>query len=94
MPQAVVIFLMVTAFWKRKRFLVAPGFGSVIDKLRAVIAMELHYRQHDDRLDVSQRLKSPLVGVIEKGAQFNPAGNDVSGRFVLYQKVWILMQAG
>jgi len=70
---------MVAASGKRARFIAAPCFGGVVDKLRSVIAVELHGGQRDGRLDICQSLERPLVSVIEEGTQLNPAGSDVGG---------------
>jgi len=55
------------------------SFCGVVDKLRAVIAVELIDGEKGGGFDVGESLESPLVGVIEDGTQFDPAKGDVGG---------------
>ena len=76
--ETVVIF-MVMASGEGDATIFIPGLGVVIDKLRAVIAVELQDGQRDGCFDIRESLESPFLGVIKEGAQLNPAGSNVGG---------------
>jgi hypothetical protein len=53
MPQTVVIFLVVAAFGKGDACIFTPAFCGVVDKFRAVIAVELINWEDDGGFDES-----------------------------------------
>jgi len=79
LDKAVVVLLVVAASGKGDAGIFAPAFGGVVDKFRAVIAVELIDREKGGGFDVGQSLESPFVGVIQEGAQFDPARSDIGG---------------
>ena len=77
--ETVVIFLVVAASGKRDAIFFTPDFGGIVDKLRTIIAVELHDRGKCGSFDVGQGLEGPLVSVIEEGTKLYPAGSDIGG---------------
>jgi hypothetical protein len=67
LDEAVVVFLVVAAAGEGEDFFFAPDFGGVVDKLTAVIAVELQNRERDGGSDVREGLERPGMGVIEEG---------------------------
>jgi len=90
LDEAVVVLLVVAASGKGDAVVFAPDFRGVVDKFRAVIAVELIDRDKGGCFDVCQSLESPFMGVIEQGTQFNPARGDVGGG----QSVQVLALSG
>jgi hypothetical protein len=70
-PEAVVVFLVVTAAGKRDVLIFTPDFGGIVDKFRTVITVELQDREGDGISDVREGLENPGMGVIEEGTEFS-----------------------
>jgi hypothetical protein len=71
--EAVVIVLVIAAASEGEALLFAPDFGGVVDKLAAVVTVELQHGAGDGVSDVRESLESPGMGVIEEGTEFRPA---------------------
>jgi hypothetical protein len=76
--EAVIVFLMVAAAGEGDLFFGTPEVGGMVDKLRAVIAVELQNGERDGGFDIREGLESPGMGVIEEGTEFCPAGSDTA----------------
>jgi hypothetical protein len=77
--ETVVVFLVVTAVGEGEELLFAPDFSGVVNKLGAVIAVELQDGEGEGSPDVREGLESPGMGVIEEGTEFCPTGGDIGG---------------
>jgi hypothetical protein len=55
---------------------IAPGKEGVVDKLRAVIAVDAVKGEGEGGADVREGLQYPFLGFIEEGAEFCSVGGD------------------
>jgi hypothetical protein len=68
--ETVVAFLEVSRVGEGEVFFFVLDFGVVVDKLRAVITVELPNQERDGNSYVSEDLKCPGMGVIAGGSKF------------------------
>jgi hypothetical protein len=58
---------------------VVPVGDDLVDKLTAVIAVELLHGEGEAAIDVLEGGEGPAVGLVEEGIEAYPAGSDIGG---------------
>jgi hypothetical protein len=77
--ETIVIFLMVPGAGKRDGAdgVAVPASDDMVDKLAAVVAMELLKEEGEVHVYVPEGIESPAMGLVKERIQANPAGGDM-----------------
>jgi hypothetical protein len=70
-PQTVIVFPAGPGAGKGDVVGVTPGEEGMVDKLRAVIAVDIGEGERETGLDIREGLHDPFLGFIEEGAGFS-----------------------
>jgi hypothetical protein len=80
--ETVAVFLIGACPGEGDAARIVPGQEGMIDKLRAVIAVDVEEGEREAGLDVREGLQNPFLGFIdglEGRGKFDPSRNDTGG---------------